>query len=72
MWNQGTDSIHDMHVMNTDVILYQSKTLEECLEYDEREMKKNHLNNFLSKRQHFTPFFALVCGLFGADAKENA
>ena len=31
-WTQGTDSIHDMRVVNTDAVSYQSKTLEKCLE----------------------------------------
>ena len=27
LWTQGTDSIYDMHVVNTDAISYQTKTL---------------------------------------------
>ena len=31
LWTQGTDSIHDMCVVNTDTVSYQSKTPEKCL-----------------------------------------
>ena len=31
LWIQGADSIHDMHVVNTDTISYQYKTPEKCL-----------------------------------------
>ena len=32
---QGTDSIHDMRVVNTDAVSYQSKTTKNCLETTE-------------------------------------
>ena len=36
IWMQGTDSIHDMCVMNTDVVSHQSKNTEKCMETAER------------------------------------
>ena len=31
LWQHGTDSDHDMHVVNTDALLYVRKTPEKCL-----------------------------------------
>ena len=39
-WTQGTDSIHDMCVVNTDAVSYQSKTLGKCLETAELKKEK--------------------------------
>ena len=36
LWTQGTDSIYDMCVVNTDAVSYQSKTPEKYLESTER------------------------------------
>ena len=64
-WTQGTGSITDMRVVNTDAVSYQSKTLEKCLETSEFKKKKNYLNACLNERQHFTPFVALADGIIG-------
>ena len=63
LWNQWTDSIHNMRVVNTDAVYYQSKTPEKCLETTEQEKKRKYLNACLSKRRNFTPFVALLDGL---------
>ena len=39
LWTQGTDSIHNMRIVNTDTVSYQSKTLEKCLETAKREKR---------------------------------
>ena len=57
LWTQGTDIIHDMRVMNTDAVYYQSKPPEKFLETAERQNKKKYLNVCLNERRHFTPFF---------------
>ena len=31
LWTQGTDSIHDMHVVNTESTSYHSKNPKKCL-----------------------------------------
>ena len=36
LWTQGTDSIYDMCVVNTDAVSHQSKTPEKYLESTER------------------------------------
>ena len=48
LWTQGTGSIHDMRVVNTDAIYYQFKTPEKCLETDEQEKKKKYLRACLN------------------------
>ena len=40
LWTQGTDSIHDMRVVNTDAVSYQSKTLDKCLDTSKHEKKR--------------------------------
>ena len=40
---QGADSIHDMHVVNTDATYYQSKTPKNYLETSEKEKNKKYL-----------------------------
>ena len=64
------DSIHDMRVMNTDAVSYQSKTLEKCMETANREKNRNYLNACLNERIHFTLLVASVDGLlrFKAEA----
>ena len=39
LWQQGTDSVHDMRVVNTDALSYVRKTPEKCLHKAERGKK---------------------------------
>ena len=57
------DSIHNMCVMNTGAISYQSKTPEKCLDNAEHEKKKKYLHACLEKRRNFTPFVASMDGI---------
>ena len=66
---QGTDSIHDMRVVNTDAVSHKSKNTKKCLETAESDKKKNYLHSCLNERRHFTLFFASVEGLLGVQAK---
>ena len=66
---QGTESIHNMHVMNTEAASYQSKTPKKCLETAEREKNKNYLHACLNKSRHFTYFVASVDSLIGVEAE---
>ena len=34
LFPRGTDRIHDMPIVNTDAVSYQTETLEKCLETD--------------------------------------
>ena len=47
---QGKSIIHDMCVVNTDVVSYQSKIPEKCLETSDRNNKKKYLNACLNER----------------------
>ena len=39
LWTQGTNSIHDMSVVNTDTVSHHSKNPEKCLETAELKKK---------------------------------
>ena len=65
LWTQGTDGIHDMHVVNTDAVYYQSKTPDNCLENADSKKKKNYLQAYLNERRHFMPFANSLVGLLG-------
>ena len=44
LWTQGTGSIHNMYVVNTDATSYQSKNYKKCLEKSKKEKKNNYLD----------------------------
>ena len=69
LWTQGTDSIHDMRVVNTYAVSYQSKTPEKCLETTECKKKRNYLNACLNEHIHFTPSINLVDDLLEVKAE---
>ena len=50
LWKNGTDSIHDMRVVNTDTKSYWGRSPEKCLEEAERGKKKMYLEAFLQQR----------------------
>ena len=68
LWQQGTNSVHNMRVVNTDILSYVKKTPEKRLHKDERGKNKMYLEDCLQQRRHFSPFFALVDGLLGVEA----
>ena len=43
LWHNGTESVHDMHVVKTDTKYHSSKTPEKCLQEAERAKKKMYL-----------------------------
>ena len=69
LWAQGTDSINEMRVVNTDATSYQSKTPEKCLKNAEKEKKKKYLNACLKNCRNFTNFVASVDGLLRVEAE---
>ena len=71
LWQQGTDSVHDIRVMNTDSLSYVRRSPEKCLQEAERGKKKIYLEACLQQRRHFSPFVALVDGLLGVEATAN-
>ena len=49
----GTDSIQDMHVVNTDTKSHLEKTLEKCFQETEQANKKMYLEACLQQRRYF-------------------
>ena len=68
LWQNGTDSVHDMHVVNTNAKSHTAKTPEKCLHEAERGEKRMYLEACLQQRRHFSPFVASVDGLLGVEA----
>ena len=56
LWMQGTESINNMCVVNTNAVSHQPKTPEKSLETAEREKNKKYLHPCLNERRKFTPF----------------
>ena len=67
LWQQGTNSIHDMRVVNTDAPTHQKKDSEKCLHKAERGKKKMYLEACLQQRRRFSAFVASVEGLLGVE-----
>ena len=67
LWKQGTNSVHDMRVVNTDALTYQLKEPEKCLHEAEKGKKKMYLEACLQQCRHFFPFVASVDRLLGVD-----
>ena len=53
LWANGTDSVHDMRVVNTYAKSYWEKSPKRCLEEAERSKKKMYLKACLHQHQHF-------------------
>ena len=53
LWQNETDIVHNMHVVNTDVKYHSAKTPEKCLQEAERAEKKMYLESCLQKCQYF-------------------
>ena len=63
----GTNSVHEMRVMNTDSKNHAVKTPENCLQEAERGKKRMYLEACLQNRRHFSPFVVLVDGFLGVE-----
>ena len=68
LWANGTDSVHNMRVVNTDAKSYWEKSPERFLEEAESGKKKMYLEACLQQRQHFSLFVTSVDGLLGVEA----
>ena len=71
LWQNGTDSVHDICVVNTDDKSYWEKSPEKYLEVAEKSKKKMYLERCLQHHIHFSPFIAFVYGLLGVEATAN-
>ena len=65
LWQNVTNSVHGICVVNTDAKSHSGKTPEKCLLGLEREKKWMYLEACLQKRRHFSPFVASVDGMLG-------
>ena len=68
LWQNGTDSVHDIRVVNTAANSYWENSPERCQEEAERIKKKIYLEACLQQRRHFSPFVASVYGILGVEA----
>ena len=68
LWQQGTDSVHNMRVVNTDALTYMTKDPERFMHKAERKKKRMYLEACLQQRRNFSPFVALLDGLLGVEA----
>ena len=69
LWQNGTDSVCNMRVVNTDANSHLENSTEKFLQEAERTKKKMYLEACLQQRRHFSPFFSSVDELIGVEAK---
>ena len=68
LWQQGTDSVHYMQVVNTYALTHRTNDPERCLHKAERGEKRMYLEACLQQRRHFSPFVASVDGMLLVEA----
>ena len=68
LWQNGTESVHDMRVVNADAKTHVLKNPEKCLQEAERGNKRMYLDACIQKRRHFYPFIASVDELMIVEA----
>ena len=68
LWNNETESVHDMHVVNKYANSHSAKTPEKCLHEAERAKKNMYLEYLPQQRQQFSFFVASIDGLLGVEA----
>ena len=71
LYQIGTDSVHNMRVVNTDAKSHSAKTSENCLQEAERGKNWIYLEACLHHRRHLSPFVAPVDGLLGVEATKT-
>ena len=68
LWQNGTDSVNGMRVVNTEAKYHLAKTPEKCLQESERAKKNMYLDACLQPRRHLLPFVESVDGILGVEA----
>ena len=71
LWQNGTDSVNGMRVVNTDAKSHLKKDPWRCLKEAERGKKRMYLEACLQQHRYFSPFVTLVDGLLGVEATAN-
>ena len=56
LWKRGTESIHDMHVVNTGALSHRKKLPEKYLQMSERDKNNNYMDYCLHQRRNLPPF----------------
>ena len=69
LWTKGMDSIHDMRVINTDIIFYHSKNPRSAWKLLRRRRGKKYLYACLKQHQDFTPLVVSVNGLLRVEVE---
>ena len=68
LFQNGTDSVHGMCIVNIDAKYHSAKTPEKCLQEVDRAKEKMYLEDFLQQHRHFSPFVSFVDGMLGVEA----
>ena len=71
LWNIWRDSIHNIHVVNTNALSYQNKSPEKCHLNVEKEGKRKYLEVWLQQRHHFSPFVISIDDLISVEVEET-
>ena len=69
LWQRGTNSIHNVHVVKTDALSHRNKSTEKCLQMAEKEKKKKYLESCLQQHRHFYPFVVSADGLLEVEVE---
>ena len=69
LWQNRTDSVHYMRVMNTDAKTHSVKTPEKCLQEVDRVKKRIYPEVCFQQRMNFSPFVASMDGFLGVEVK---
>ena len=73
LYQNGTNSVHYMRVMNTDTKSHLSKTTYKCLQGADRGKKKMYLGACIQKCRHFLTLVGEILGIeVGATLKSIA
>ena len=67
LYQNDTDSFHNMSVVNTDTKSHSAKTPEKCLQKVEWDRNKIYLEARLQQLRHFSPFVSSVDGMLGLE-----
>ena len=66
--HNGADSVHDMHILNTDVKYQLTKTPEKCLQEAEKAKKKMYMEACLQQCCYLLNLVASIDGSLGVEA----
>ena len=70
-WRRGTAFIFDVLITDSDVARNRGAPTEKILEMNEKEKKNKYQEKCWKIRRDFTPFFYMVYGMTGRDARAS-